>query len=84
MVLPTGTANLASVLAGFARAGASPGSPEDAAWCADAERVVLPGVGAFGARMAGLRASRPRGRDRERARGRPAAAGDVPRTSDAL
>jgi imidazole glycerol-phosphate synthase subunit HisH len=55
VVLPTGTANLASVLAAFSRLGASTRIAEDAAMVADAERVVLPGVGTFGAALAGLR-----------------------------
>jgi glutamine amidotransferase len=55
VVLPTGTANLASVLAAFSRLGARTRIAEDAAMVADAERVVLPGVGTFGAALAGLR-----------------------------
>ncbi len=53
-VVRTGLANLASVLAGFRRAGAEPivtQSPED---IAGATHVVLPGVGAFGAAMENL------------------------------
>lgn len=55
VVIDTGTANLASMLAGLRRAGASPrldGHPEVVA---RADRVVLPGVGAFGAGMERLR-----------------------------
>jgi glutamine amidotransferase len=55
VVLPTGTANLASVLAALRRLGAAPRIAEDADAVRDAERVVLPGVGTFGAAMAGLR-----------------------------
>ncbi len=55
VVLPTGTANLASVLAAFSRLGARTRIAEDAAMVADAGRVVLPGVGTFGAALAGLR-----------------------------
>ncbi len=55
VVLPTGTANLASVLAAFARLGATTRIAADAAMVRDAERVVLPGVGTFGAALAGLR-----------------------------
>jgi glutamine amidotransferase len=55
VVLPTGTANLASVLAAFARLGAKARIAREAAEIEDAERVVLPGVGTFGATMAGLR-----------------------------
>jgi len=57
VILPTGTANLASVLAAFARLGATARLAREAAEVADAERVVLPGVGTFGATMAGLRAA---------------------------
>jgi imidazole glycerol-phosphate synthase subunit HisH len=57
VVLPTGTANLASVLAAFARQGAKAQIAREPAEVQDAERVVLPGVGTFGATMAGLRAA---------------------------
>jgi imidazole glycerol phosphate synthase glutamine amidotransferase subunit len=53
-VIPTGTANLASVLAGLRRAGASPFLTSDADVVARSDRLVLPGVGTFGAAMAGL------------------------------
>lgn len=56
-VVRTGTANLASVLAGLQRAGAEPFVTEDAGVVASERRVVLPGVGAFGAAMGALRAS---------------------------
>jgi imidazole glycerol phosphate synthase glutamine amidotransferase subunit len=56
-VVPTGTANLASVLAALERLGARPRLAEDAAMIEDATHVVLPGVGTFGATMAGLRAA---------------------------
>jgi glutamine amidotransferase len=55
VVVPTGTANLASVLAALERLGASTRLAEDAATVEGAEHVVLPGVGSFGATMAGLR-----------------------------
>ena len=55
VVLPTGTANLASVLAAFARLGAPARLATDPAMVEAAERVVLPGVGTFGATVAGLR-----------------------------
>lgn len=55
VVVRTGTANLASVLAGLHRAGATVEVTTDAAQVRDADRVVLPGVGAFGAAMARLR-----------------------------
>jgi len=54
-VLATGTANLASVLAGLRRAGAEPYTTEDPAVVVHADRVVLPGVGALGAAMERLR-----------------------------
>lgn len=57
VVLPTGTANLASVLAAFARLGAAARIATEPAMVEDAERLVLPGVGTFGATMAGLRAA---------------------------
>jgi glutamine amidotransferase len=57
VVLPTGTANLASVLAAFARQGVKAKIAREPAEVEDAERVVLPGVGTFGATMAGLRAA---------------------------
>jgi glutamine amidotransferase len=55
VVVPTGTANLASVRAALMRLGARPRLAEDAAMIEDAAHVVLPGVGSFGATMAGLR-----------------------------
>ena len=54
IVVPTGTANIASVLAAFRRLGASPRVSEDGAAIAAASHVMLPGVGAFGASMARL------------------------------
>lgn len=54
-VVPTGTANLASVGAAFRRLGAEPVVVEDPAAVLRAERVMLPGVGAFGASMGRLR-----------------------------
>lgn len=53
-VVATGTANLASVLAGLRRAGAAPRVIADPASVRSAERIVLPGVGAFGAGMSAL------------------------------
>lgn len=53
-IIRTGVANLASVLAGFARAGVETELVEDAATVAAATHVLLPGVGAFGAGMAAL------------------------------
>jgi imidazole glycerol phosphate synthase glutamine amidotransferase subunit len=55
-IVPTGTANLASVQAAFRRLGAEPVIVEDADAVRQAERVVLPGVGAFGAAAMRLQA----------------------------
>lgn len=55
VVLPTGTANLASVLAAFRRLGTTPRVAETANDVLSAGHAVLPGVGTFGATMAGLR-----------------------------
>ncbi|MSP23649.1 MAG: imidazole glycerol phosphate synthase subunit HisH [Myxococcales bacterium] len=57
IVVDTGTANLASVCAALVRVGAAPRLSTDASVVAAAERVVLPGVGAFGAGMARLEAT---------------------------
>ena len=54
IVVPTGTANIASVLAAFRRLGARPRVSEDRAEVAGATHVMLPGVGAFGTSMARL------------------------------
>jgi imidazole glycerol phosphate synthase glutamine amidotransferase subunit len=54
VVVRTGTANLASVLAGLRRAGSEPVLTEDPAVVDQAQRLVLPGVGSFGAAMARL------------------------------
>jgi imidazole glycerol phosphate synthase glutamine amidotransferase subunit len=54
VVVPTGTANLASVRAALVRLDARPRLAEDAAMIEHASHVVLPGVGSFGATMAGL------------------------------
>ena len=53
-VIRTGVANLASVLAGLRRAGAAPEVTSDPDVVRRADRVMLPGVGAFGAGMAAL------------------------------
>jgi imidazole glycerol-phosphate synthase subunit HisH len=57
LIVPTGTANLASVQAAFRRLGASPRVDEDPATILAASHVMLPGVGAFGAAMARLNRS---------------------------
>ena len=54
VVVPTGTANLASIMAGLERAGAAPRLMVRAKEVGRAARVVLPGVGAFGAAMGRL------------------------------
>ena len=54
VVIRTGTANTASVLAGLSRAGAEPRLTSRAADIRDAGHVVLPGVGAFAAAMEAL------------------------------
>ncbi len=51
VIVRTGTANLASVVAALSRAGANPRVADDPAVVASAARVVLPGVGAFAAAM---------------------------------
>ncbi|MCB9680102.1 MAG: imidazole glycerol phosphate synthase subunit HisH [Alphaproteobacteria bacterium] len=56
-VIRTGVANLASVMAGLRRAGATPELTDDPAAVAAAPAAFLPGVGAFGAGMAGLRSA---------------------------
>jgi imidazole glycerol-phosphate synthase subunit HisH len=50
-VVPTGTANLASVLAAFRRLGVDPVVAGNVAEVDRAKRVVVPGVGSFGAAM---------------------------------
>jgi imidazole glycerol phosphate synthase glutamine amidotransferase subunit len=51
VIVPTGTANLASVEAALTRAGVSTERTADADRVRRADRVVLPGVGTFGAAM---------------------------------
>ncbi|MGH8870899.1 MAG: imidazole glycerol phosphate synthase subunit HisH [Acidimicrobiia bacterium] len=51
VIVPTGTANIASVLAAFARLGATVTEATGPETVTDAPGVVLPGVGAFGAAM---------------------------------
>jgi imidazole glycerol phosphate synthase glutamine amidotransferase subunit len=57
VVVRTGTANLASVVAAFDRAGCEVQLTAKADEIAAADRLVLPGVGAFGAVADGLRAA---------------------------
>lgn len=54
LIVPTGTANIASVMAAFRRLGASPRTCEDPAEVAAASHVMLPGVGTVAASMARL------------------------------
>lgn len=56
-IIRTGSANLASVLAAFARAGVQARITIDPSDAEHADRVVLPGVGSFGAAMATLHAA---------------------------
>ena len=51
LIVPTGTANVASVCAAFTRLGAQPRLSEDRRELERASCLVLPGVGAFGAAM---------------------------------
>ena len=55
-IVPTGTANIASLVAAFTRLGATVRMAATAEDVRTADRLVLPGVGAFGAAMAQLRA----------------------------
>ncbi len=54
VVCRTGTANLASIFAGLRRAGGAPRMAENTADIENADHVMLPGVGSFGAAMASL------------------------------
>lgn len=56
LIVHTEVANIASVTAGFARLGAAVRLTEKKAEVESAERLVLPGVGAFGAAMERLKA----------------------------
>jgi glutamine amidotransferase len=51
-VVPTGTANIASVLAAFRRLGAEPAVSQEVSMVEESDRVVVPGVGSFGTAMA--------------------------------
>lgn len=55
LLVPTGTANVASVAAALRRAGATVAMCRDAQEIADADSVVLPGVGSFDAAITELR-----------------------------
>src|SRR3712207_1352672 len=54
LIVPTGTANLASVAAAFRRLGADARLADGAEEIVAAPLVMLPGVGSFGAAMARL------------------------------
>lgn len=54
LIVPTGTANLASVAAALRRVGLAPRFATSPSDIDDAERVLLPGVGALGAAMSEL------------------------------
>jgi glutamine amidotransferase len=54
LVVRTGTANTASVMAGLRRCGAAPRITRNPEETLGADRVVLPGVGALGAAMSRL------------------------------
>ncbi|MFT7582276.1 MAG: glutamine amidotransferase [Myxococcota bacterium] len=55
VVIRTGVANLASVVAGLRRAGGAPEITQDPERVRNADHVMLPGVGTFGAAMDVLR-----------------------------
>jgi len=55
----SGVANLASITSAFSRLGTNVVVTDDAGVVAAARRVVLPGVGAFGAGLAALRITLP-------------------------
>src|SRR5438876_3888018 len=58
VIVNSGVANLASITSAFSRLGTNVVVTDDAGVVAAARRVVLPGVGAFGAGLAALRARR--------------------------
>ena len=53
-IVPTGTANIASVVAAFTRAGVATSIVEKATEISAASRVVVPGVGSFGSAVESL------------------------------
>lgn len=57
VIVRTGTANTASVVAAAQRLGLAPRLSTDSALVRDAELAILPGVGAFGAAMDAIRAA---------------------------
>src|SRR2546428_253082 len=64
VIVNSGVANLASITSAFRRLGTSVVVTDDPGVVAAARRVVLPGVGAFGAGLAALRAGGAGGLDR--------------------
>jgi imidazole glycerol phosphate synthase glutamine amidotransferase subunit len=71
-VVPTGTANVASVMAAFSRLGTDPVIAREVSAVETSDRVVVPGVGSFGAAMAEIDRLGMRGALRGRlAEGRP-------------
>src|SRR3989442_8095192 len=64
VIVNSGVANLASITSAFRRLGTSVVVTDDPGVVAAARRVVLPGVGAFGAGLAALRAGAGGGLDR--------------------
>src|SRR2546430_8350040 len=58
VIVDSGVANLASIASAFRRLGANVVVTGDEGVVQDAPRVVLPGVGAFGAGLGALRARR--------------------------
>ena len=56
VIVDSGVANLASIASGFRRIGGNVAVTSDEGIVRDALRVVLPGVGAFGAGLGALRA----------------------------
>ena len=71
VVMRTGTANLASVLAGLRRAGTAPRLSDALADVERARRLVLPGVGTLAAAMAALADGRDRALAERVCAGRP-------------
>ena len=55
LIVDSGVANLASIVAAFQRLGATTVVSADPSFARQARRIVLPGVGAFGAGMAAIR-----------------------------
>src|SRR2546430_5876625 len=62
VIVDSGVANLASIASAFRRLGANVVVTGDEGVVQDAPRVVLPGVGAFGAGLGALRRTRPQDR----------------------